>query len=120
MQDGLAGDGHVAGRAEQFQMMFGQGHVFLVRLVTVEAAIVAARRLAGTCGLGFARSGPMHGGPLQGQPDVALALHQRFRPVFLARYRKASAAFISIAGVTSTMPGWLVVMPALAVTMPNG
>ncbi|MNL32733.1 hypothetical protein D3C87_1546050 [compost metagenome] len=33
MQDGLAGDGYVAGGAEQFQMMFGQGHnIFLVRL----------------------------------------------------------------------------------------
>jgi hypothetical protein len=54
------------------------------------------------------------------QPDVALALHQRFRPVFLARYKKASAALISMAGVTSMVPGWLVVMPALAVTIPYG
>jgi hypothetical protein len=28
MQDGLAGDGHVTGGAEQFQVMFGQGHMF--------------------------------------------------------------------------------------------
>ncbi|MNP31850.1 hypothetical protein D3C76_1249960 [compost metagenome] len=26
MQDGLAGDRHVTGGAEQFQVMFGQGH----------------------------------------------------------------------------------------------
>ncbi|MNH23730.1 hypothetical protein D3C79_836400 [compost metagenome] len=32
MQDGLAGDGDIAGGAEQFQVMLGQGHVFLVRL----------------------------------------------------------------------------------------
>ncbi|MNJ04145.1 hypothetical protein D3C73_1647620 [compost metagenome] len=48
MQDGLASDGHIAGRAEQFQVMFGQGHIFLVRLVTVETLIVAAKRLTGT------------------------------------------------------------------------
>lgn len=28
VQDRLAGNGHVAGRAEQFQMMLGQGHSF--------------------------------------------------------------------------------------------
>jgi hypothetical protein len=28
--------------------MLGQGHIFLVRLVTVEARIVAAKRLTGT------------------------------------------------------------------------
>jgi hypothetical protein len=48
VQDGLAGDGDIAGRAEQFQVMLGHGHIFLVRLVTVEARIVAAKRLTGT------------------------------------------------------------------------
>ncbi|MNK90154.1 hypothetical protein D3C87_1101960 [compost metagenome] len=31
MQDGLAGDGDIAGRAEQFQVMFGQRHNFFSR-----------------------------------------------------------------------------------------
>ncbi|MNL01221.1 hypothetical protein D3C87_1216840 [compost metagenome] len=40
MQDGLAGDGDIAGRAEQFQVMFGQGHnIFLVRLSRSRCAL---------------------------------------------------------------------------------
>src|SRR3546814_7108798 len=54
------------------------------------------------------------------QPGDASGLHQRFRPVFFARYKKASAALISMAGVTSSVLGRQVVMPALAVTRPNG
>jgi hypothetical protein len=39
MQDSLAGDGNIAGRAEQFQVVFGQGHVFLVWVITVRPAL---------------------------------------------------------------------------------
>jgi hypothetical protein len=39
VQDRLAGDGDIAGRAEQFQMMLGQGHSFFSQAVTVRRAL---------------------------------------------------------------------------------
>jgi hypothetical protein len=49
MQDGLAGNGDIASRAEQFQVMLGQGHSFFSQAVTVKARILPVKRAAGTC-----------------------------------------------------------------------
>jgi hypothetical protein len=39
VQDRLTGDGHIAGRAEQFQVVLGQGHSFFSQAVTVSRAL---------------------------------------------------------------------------------
>jgi hypothetical protein len=49
MQDGLAGNGDIAGRAEQFQVMLGQGHSFFSQAVTGKGRILPVKRLVGTC-----------------------------------------------------------------------
>jgi hypothetical protein len=49
MQDGLAGNGDIASRAEQFQVMLGQGHSFFSQAVTGKGRILPVKRAAGTC-----------------------------------------------------------------------
>jgi len=48
MQDGLAGNGDIAGRAEQFQVMLGQGHSFFSQAVTGKGRIVPVKHQGGT------------------------------------------------------------------------
>jgi hypothetical protein len=48
VQDRFAGDGHVTGRAEQFEVVLRKGHVVIRIRLTVRAGIVPVKRSRGT------------------------------------------------------------------------